>query len=115
MLAISVLVPELQVIHSGAIHFEQFARIAPGDVNDLVEKGGKAADAVPIISGPGLHIVLDILHSDVFEETTAICERSVGTVFQLPNPDAIYSRDKGKEGRWLPSLVVCVRARSTRC
>jgi hypothetical protein len=26
-----------------------------------------------------------------------ICERSVGTVFQLPNPDAIYSRDKEKE------------------
>jgi hypothetical protein len=25
------------------------------------------------------------------------CERSVGTVFQLPNPDAIYSRDKKKE------------------
>jgi hypothetical protein len=25
------------------------------------------------------------------------CERSVGTVFQLPNPDAIYSRDKEKE------------------
>jgi hypothetical protein len=27
------------------------------------------------------------------------CERSVGTVFQLPNPDAIYSRDEGKERR----------------
>jgi hypothetical protein len=26
----------------------------------------------------------------------ASCERSVGTVFQLPNPDAIYSRDEGK-------------------
>jgi hypothetical protein len=25
------------------------------------------------------------------------CERSVGTVFQLPNPDVIYSRDKEKE------------------
>jgi hypothetical protein len=25
------------------------------------------------------------------------CERSVGTVFQLPNPDAIYSRDEEKE------------------
>jgi hypothetical protein len=25
------------------------------------------------------------------------CERSVGTVFQLPDPDAIYSRDKEKE------------------
>ena len=24
-------------------------------------------------------------------------ERFVGTVFQLPNPDAIYSRDEGKE------------------
>jgi hypothetical protein len=43
------------------------------------------------------------------------CERSVGTVFQLPNPDAIYSRDEGKERRWLPSHVVCVRARSTHC
>jgi hypothetical protein len=43
------------------------------------------------------------------------CERSVGTVFQLPNPDAIYSRDEGKERKWLPSHVVCVCARSTRC
>jgi hypothetical protein len=25
------------------------------------------------------------------------CERSVGTVFQLPSPDAIYSRDEEKE------------------
>jgi hypothetical protein len=24
------------------------------------------------------------------------CERFVGTVFQLPSPDAIYSRDEGK-------------------
>jgi hypothetical protein len=32
------------------------------------------------------------------------CERSIGTVFQLPNPDAIYSRDEEKErkvGRYL--------------
>jgi hypothetical protein len=28
---------------------------------------------------------------------TPSCERSVGTVLQLPNPDAIYSRDKKKE------------------
>jgi hypothetical protein len=28
---------------------------------------------------------------------SADCERSVGTVFQLPNPDAIYSRDEEKE------------------
>ena len=26
-----------------------------------------------------------------------ICERSVGTVFQLPIPDAIYTQDKEKE------------------
>jgi hypothetical protein len=25
------------------------------------------------------------------------CERSVGTVFELPNPDAIYSRDEEKK------------------
>jgi hypothetical protein len=25
------------------------------------------------------------------------CERSVGTVFQLPSPDAIYSRDEEKK------------------
>jgi hypothetical protein len=25
------------------------------------------------------------------------CERSVGTIIQLPNPDAIYSRDEEKE------------------
>jgi hypothetical protein len=43
------------------------------------------------------------------------CERSVGTVFQLPNPDAINSRDEGKERRWLPSLIVRVRAQSTCC
>jgi hypothetical protein len=43
------------------------------------------------------------------------CERSVGTVFQLPSPDAIYSPDEGKERRWLPSLVVCIHARSTCC
>jgi hypothetical protein len=29
--------------------------------------------------------------------TSTLCERSVGTVFQLPNPDAIYSRDEEKE------------------
>jgi hypothetical protein len=40
---------------------------------------------------------------------------TVGTVFQLSNPDAIYSRDKGKERRLLPSLNVCVRARSAHC
>jgi hypothetical protein len=42
-----------------------------------------------------------------------MCEGSVGTVFQLPSPDAIYSRDEGKERRWLPSFVV--RTRSTCC
>jgi ankyrin repeat protein len=44
------------------------------------------------------------------------CERSVGTVFQLPNLDAIYSRDEEEreEGGAL-SNVVCVRARSTHC
>jgi Na+-transporting methylmalonyl-CoA/oxaloacetate decarboxylase gamma subunit len=31
------------------------------------------------------------------DATVTQCERSVGTVFQLPNPDAIYSRDKEKE------------------
>jgi hypothetical protein len=38
----------------------------------------------------------------------ANCERSVGTVFQLPNPDAIYSRDEKKErkvGRYLLLFV----------
>jgi hypothetical protein len=51
-----------------------------------------------------------------FIRATAVeCERSVGTVFQLPNPDAIYSQDEGKERRWLPSLDVRVRARSTHC
>jgi hypothetical protein len=43
------------------------------------------------------------------------CERSVGTVFQLPNPDAIYSRDEGKGKRWLPPLIVRVRVRPMRC
>jgi hypothetical protein len=43
------------------------------------------------------------------------CERSVGTVSQLTNPDAIYSRDEGNERRWWLSLVVRFRARSTHC
>jgi hypothetical protein len=50
-----------------------------------------------------------------FRKVRRRCERFVGTEFQLPNPDAIYSRDEGKERRLLPSLVVCVRARSTCC
>jgi hypothetical protein len=47
--------------------------------------------------------------------TVEYCERSVGTVFQLSNPDAIYSRDEEKERRWLPPLVVRVCARPMRC
>jgi hypothetical protein len=43
------------------------------------------------------------------------CERSIGTVFQLPSPDATYSQDEGKERRWSPSPVVCVRAQSMCC
>jgi len=43
------------------------------------------------------------------------CERPVGTVFQLPNPDAIYSRDEGKGKRRLQPLVVRARARPMRC
>jgi hypothetical protein len=46
---------------------------------------------------------------------SASCERSVGTVFQLSNPDAIYSRDEEKERRWLPPLVVRVCAQPMRC
>jgi hypothetical protein len=53
------------------------------------------------------------LLTDSWEEPE--CERSVGTVFQLPSPDAIYSQDEGKERRWSPSLVVCVRAGSMCC
>jgi hypothetical protein len=49
------------------------------------------------------------------EKSVKSCERSVGTVFQLPSPDAIYSQDKEEERRWSPSLVVGVRARSTCC
>jgi hypothetical protein len=37
------------------------------------------------------------------------CERSVGTVFQLPNPAAIYSRDKEKEGSWGAISRLCSR------
>jgi hypothetical protein len=58
---------------------------------------------------------LGILSKEQIDRCMAVCERSVGTVFQLPNPDAIYSRDEGKERRWLPSRVACVRARSTHC
>jgi hypothetical protein len=43
------------------------------------------------------------------------CERSVGTVFQLPNPDAIYSRDEEEREEGGAPSHVCVRARSTCC
>jgi hypothetical protein len=33
------------------------------------------------------------------EALGSTCERSVGTVFQLPSPDVIYSQDEGKERR----------------
>jgi hypothetical protein len=49
------------------------------------------------------------------EDIEGRCERSVGTVFQLPSPDAIYSQDEGKERRQSLSLVVCVHAGSTCC
>jgi hypothetical protein len=39
------------------------------------------------------------------------CERSVGTVFQLPNPDAIYSRDEEKERKVGRHLTVHVLLR----
>jgi hypothetical protein len=45
-----------------------------------------------------------------------VYERSVGAVFQLPIPDAIYSRDEEKVrkvGRHL--MFVCVRAKSMCC
>jgi hypothetical protein len=45
----------------------------------------------------------------------SVCELSVGTVVQLPNPNAIYSRDEGKERSWLPPLVVGIRVRPTCC
>ena len=37
-----------------------------------------------------------------------LCERSAGTVFQLPSPDAIYSQDKEKvkELGYQPMLFV---------
>jgi hypothetical protein len=43
------------------------------------------------------------------------CERSVGTVFQLPNPDAIYSRDEEKKrcGRLLCIFGVGARPTSS--
>jgi hypothetical protein len=39
------------------------------------------------------------------------CERSVGTVFQLPSPDAIYSQDKEKVGKVGRQLMLFVFAR----
>jgi hypothetical protein len=52
----------------------------------------------------------------VFFVVCSNCERSVGTVFQLPSLDAIYSQDKEKERKGRPSSHdVCVRARSTCC
>jgi hypothetical protein len=42
------------------------------------------------------------------------CERSVGTVFQLPNPDAIYSRDEEKERKVERHLMLFVFAYGPR-
>src|SRR5690349_10619730 len=83
MHTVFVLNSYLQAIHSGAIHFEQSARITPSDIDNLVEKGGKAADTIFIVFGPGLHIILDILHSDIFEQTTTIVigDNEVGYLF----------------------------------
>jgi hypothetical protein len=36
-----------------------------------------------------------------------MCERSVGTVFQLPSPDVIYSRDEEKNSN-LGGLPGCL-------
>ena len=37
---------------------------------------------------------------------STVCERSVGTVFQLPSPDAIYSQDKEKKRKWAAILLL---------
>jgi hypothetical protein len=50
-----------------------------------------------LISFEALHDWHDPGRQRVLHSTARKCERSVGTVFQLPNPDAIYSRDKEKE------------------
>jgi hypothetical protein len=42
------------------------------------------------------------------------CERSVGTVFQLPNPDAIYSQDEEKEKKAGRHLVLFVFVHNPR-
>jgi hypothetical protein len=39
------------------------------------------------------------------------CEQSVSTVFQLPNPDAIYSRDEEKE-RKVGAILCCLCSRT---
>ena len=83
MHTVSVLGSYLQAIHSSAIYFEQSARITPSNINNLVEKGGKAADTVLIVFGLGLHIIPNILHSDIFEQTTTIVigDNEVGYLF----------------------------------
>jgi hypothetical protein len=43
-----------------------------------------------------------------------LCERSVGTVFQLHNPDAIYSQDEEEERNVGTHLVLFVFAHSPR-
>jgi hypothetical protein len=43
--------------------------------------------------------------------TIGVCERSVGTVFQLPSPDAIYSRDEEKNGN-MGGLPDCLGSRT---
>jgi hypothetical protein len=40
-----------------------------------------------------------------------MCERSVGTVFQLPSPDVIYSRDEEKNSN-LGGLPGCLGSRT---
>jgi hypothetical protein len=45
-----------------------------------------------------------------------VCELSVGAVFQLPIPDAIYSRDEERVRKvGHPLMFVCSRAQSTCC
>jgi Lon protease-like protein len=74
-------------------------------IEDIIDLVNALLEALPAVNQQQLHLC-EIEVSEIGVEILSAlkdivqaqdkCERSVGTVFQLPNPDAIYSQDKGK-------------------
>jgi hypothetical protein len=70
-------------------HIRVYTAIAKNS-SDVAELGKFVRSKVQ----PGKEGAINTLIRD--DKIFGWCKRSVGTVFQLPNPDAIYSRDEGK-------------------